>query len=141
MEASRSRLGSFLEWLIAAALIAAVLGAGSVVVREIRTLRAVAPVIAEEAAVLDPPAGVPPRTVSVPMLVLADGQELRVGARASEVLALVGQAAQVGVDAVERAAGRERLTRVYSYIGSRFALVFEPAEADDDPRVVAIYLQ
>jgi hypothetical protein len=141
MDAARSRLGSFLEWLIAAAVIGAVLGAGSIAVREIRTVRALTPVIAGEAAVPEPPAGVPPRTVSVPMLVLADGKELRVGVRASDVRALIGQTAQVGVDAIERAGGRERLTRVYSYVGSRFALVFEPSEADADPRVVAIYLQ
>ena len=140
MEAARSRLGSFVEWMIAAGLMVAVLGAGSFVVRQVQKVRAVTPVIAEEAAVSEPPAGVPPRTVSVPMLVLPDGKELRVGARLSEVAALVGQAAQVGADAVERAAGRERITRFYNYIGSRFAVVFEPVDTTD-ARIVAIYLQ
>ena len=142
MEAARSRLGlaSFVEWLIAAAVIALVLVGGAIAVREIRTVRPVTPVHAG-APVAEPPAGVPPRTVSVPMLVLADGKELRVGARLSEVAALVGQAAQVGADAVERAAGRERFTRTYDYIGSRFAVVFEPANAAAEPRVVAIYRQ
>ncbi len=140
MEAARSRLGSLLEWLIAAAVIALVLAVASVVWREIRTLTAVTPVIAG-AAVVEPPAAVPPRTISVPMLVLADGKEIRVGARLSDVVAAVGQAAQVGADAVERVAGRNRLTRFYDYIGSRFAVIAEPADASADARIVAIYLQ
>ncbi len=139
MEATRSRLGSLLEWLIAATVMVVVLAAGSIVVREVRNVRAITPVIAEEGSALEPPAGIPPRSVSVPMLVLADGKELRVGARGSDVTALIGHAAQVGADAVDRVAGRERLTRFYTYVGSRFALVFEPAEGEAGLRVAAIY--
>jgi hypothetical protein len=142
MEARRSRLGfaSFVEWLIAAGVIGVVLVAGSLIVREIRTVRAVTPVLAGPAA-MEPPPGVPPRAVSVPMVVLADGKQLHVGARLSDVAAVLGQAAQVGADAIERAAGRQRLTRFYDYIGSRFAVVFEPSDPASEPQVVAIYLQ
>ena len=140
METTRSRFGSFLEWMIAAAVIGAVVGGGLVVVRQIQRVRAVTPVTAHGAAVAEPPAGVPPRTVSVPMLVLADGKELRVGTPMSELAALVGRAAQVGEDLVERAAGRERITRFYNYLGSRFVVVFEPADAAE-ARVAAIYLE
>jgi hypothetical protein len=140
MEAVRSRFGSFVEWLIAAGAIALVLAAGSFAVRQMQSLPAITPVIAGAPAA-EPPAGVPPRTVSVPMIVLADGKELRVGARLSEVAALVGQAAQVGADAVERASGRERLTRFYNYVGARFALVFESGDGPAEPRLVAIYLE
>ena len=61
-------------------VIAAVLGLGSIVVREFRTVSAVTPVIAREALSPSPvPAGVPSRAVSVPMLLLPDGKEVRVG--------------------------------------------------------------
>lgn len=139
MEATRSRLGSFVEWLIAAGLIAFVLLAGMVLLRELQGLQPMTPVIARTPP-SEPPAGVPPRTVSVPLVVLPDGNELRVGTPLSEAAALLDQAVQVGADAVERAAGRERLTRFYDYVGSRFAVVFEPADAPE-PRVAAIYLQ
>ncbi len=141
MEAPRSGFGPLLEWLIAAAVIALIMAAASVGVREFRDMRALTPVIAEERPAAEPPAGLPPRTVSVPMLVLVDGTELRIGDRLSEVATRIGQAAQLGPDVIERAAAGERFTRFYQYVGSRFALVLEKLDADNEPRVAAIYLQ
>lgn len=108
------------------------------VVRQAQRVR-VTPVIAEEAAAPPAPAGVPPRTVSVPMLLLADGKELRIGTPMKDLAALVGRAAQVGEDFVERGS-RERITRFYNYLGSRFVVVFEPLDPAE-ARVTAIYLE
>ena len=138
METTRSRLGSFLEWIIAAAVMTAIVGGGMMVVRQAQRVR-VTPVIAEEATAPPAPAGVPPRTVSVPMLLLADGKELRIGTPMSDLAALVGRAAQVGEDLVERGS-RERITRFYNYLGSRFVVVFEPVDPAE-ARVTAIYLE
>ncbi len=144
MEAPRSRFGPFLEWLIAAGVIALVV-AGVYQIghigRQVHDMRAITPVIAEERPPAEPPAGIPPRTVSVPILVLLDGTVLRVGDRLSEVASRVGLAAQLGPDVIERATRGERFTRFYESVGSRFALVLEKLDADSEPRVAAIYLQ
>lgn len=97
------------------------------------------PVSAREAAAPEPPANVPPRAVSVPLLVLLDGTEIRVGETIAEVTARLGNA-QVGPDIVDRG-GRERLTRVYNYLGTEFTIIYERADAGDEPRAAAIFLQ
>jgi hypothetical protein len=140
MEATRVRFGSFLEWALAAAFLAAALAAGSVAYREFRTVRPVMPVIAGEARVHDSPAGIPPRAVSVPMLLLDDGREVRVGDRASEVADRLGAAVKVLSESLERDAVRERITRLYEAVGLQFVVVYERVERDATPRVAAIYL-
>jgi hypothetical protein len=141
MKARRRWLGSVVEWLIAAAFITAVIAAGALAVRQARAVRDATSVSAEEGGGLELPADLPARTISLPMLLLADGKEIRLGDRVSEVLARVGRSAQLGSEAVERTGGRQRFTRFYSYVGARFALVFERTDADAEPRVAGIYLQ
>ena len=142
MKATRVRFESFIEWAVAAAFIVAILAAGSVAVREVRTVNAVTPVIAREARPDPPvPAGVPSRAVSVPMLLLTDGKAIRVGDSLSAIALRLGRQAEVGTQSVERAPNGERLTRFYEHAGTRFVLVFEPFQQDAEPRVVAIYLQ
>ena len=142
MEATRVRVTSFLEWAVAVVLVFAVLAIGSIVVREFRTVTAVTPVIADEvpAPVLPAPAGVPPRAVSVPVLLLPDGLGVRVGETLAQIGSRLGHQAEVGVESLERAPNGERLTRFYEHAGSRFVLVFEPFERDAEPRIAAIYL-
>jgi len=142
MKATRVRFESFIEWAVAAAFIVAILAAGSVAVREVRTVNAVTPVIAREARPDPPvPAGVPSRAVSVPVLLLADGKAIRVGDSLSAIALRLGRQAEVGVQSVERAPNGERLTRFYEHAGTRFVLVFEPFQRDAEPRIAAIYLQ
>jgi hypothetical protein len=145
MEATRVRVESVLEWAIAAALMLVALAVGSLVVREVRTVSAVTSVIAREAPDRDAapaaPAAVPPRAVSVPVLLLPDGNSVRVGETLSDVAARLGRQAEAGAQAVERAPNGERLTRFYEHAGSRFVLVFEPLQRDAEPTVAAIYLQ
>jgi hypothetical protein len=143
MEATRVRVESVLEWALAAAFMLVALAVGSLVVREVRTVSAVTSVIAREApaAASAAPAAVPPRAVSVPVLLLPDGNSVRVGETLSDVAARLGRQAEAGAQAVERAPNGERLTRFYEHAGSRFVLVFEPFERDAEPTVAAIYLQ
>lgn len=143
MEATRVRVTSILEWAVAAVLILAALAVSSIVAREFRTVAAATRVIADEvpAPVLPAPAGVPSRAVSVPMLLLSDGREVRVGESLAQIASRLGRQAEVGMESVERAANGERLTRFYEHAGSRFVLVFEPFARDTEPRIAAIYLQ
>ena len=143
MEATRSRFGAMLEWAVAAAFIMAVLAASSIVMREIRTVSAVLPVIAREAPAPVPPtpAGVPSRAVSVPVLLLSDGKDVRVGESLSAVAGRLGRQAEAGPQSIERAPNGERVTRFYEHWGTRFVLVFEPFERNAEARVAAIHLQ
>lgn len=142
MEATRARFGSAIEWLVAAAFTVVVVGAGSIVVRELRTVSAVMPVIADEP---QPPAmlptGVPARAVSVPVLLLPGSKAVRVGDTVSAVAARLGRDAEVGSQVVEPSRFGDRLTRFYEHAGRRFVLVFEPFQAGAEPKVAAIYLQ
>jgi len=144
MEATHQRFTSIIEWAVAVAFIAALLVVGSLVVREFRTVRGLTTVSASvRDAVRAPaaPVGVPPRAISVPMLLLSDGNEVRVGETISAIVERFGQHAIVGKQAVERAAHGQRVTRFYEHVGTSFVLVFEPFEANAEPRVAAIYLQ
>ena len=86
------------------------------------------------------PACVPGQALSVPVLPLVDGKELRVGDSVSAVAERLGRAAESGRQEIDRGRNGERLTRFYEYSGSHFILVFEPLERYDDARVAAIYV-
>jgi hypothetical protein len=142
MEATRARFGSAIEWVLAAVVIAAAAFIGSTVWQELRTVNAAVPVIARAASSVAPvPTGVPARAVSVPVLLLAGRKEVRVGDTVSAIATLLGRAAEIGTQAVERAPFGERLIRFYEHHGTRFVLVFEPFEKGGEPKVAAIYLQ
>jgi hypothetical protein len=141
MDATRARFGSLLEWILAAVCIVAILAIGSIAVREFRSVAAVTPVIAHEAALPDPPAAVPSRAISVPMLLLTNGVELRVGDPAAEVVRRLGRQAEVAAPSIDRSAAGERVTRFYEQGGTRFVVVLEPFADDAQVRVAGIYLQ
>lgn len=144
MQATRMRYESILEWAVAAVCIVAAVGLVSMVVREFQTVSAVMPVIAREApapASVPTPAGVPSRAVSVPVLLLPDGKDVRVGESLTQIAARLGRQAEAGLQSIERGVVGERLTRFYEYGGTKFVLVFEPFERDAEPRVAAIFLQ
>jgi hypothetical protein len=142
MEATpvRVRLGSALEWLIAAAFLMATVAVATLIVRELRTAPRAAG-SASEPASLSLPAGVPTRAISVPVLLLLDGKEVRVGQSVDHVSRALGRASEVGRQLADRGALGERLTRFYDHNGTRFVLVFEPFERNGDLRVAGIYLQ
>ena len=142
MEATRARFESFIEWAVALAFSVAAVAVGMVVLREFRTVSAVTRVIARETA--PPPAappGVPSRAVSVPVLLLADGTQVRVGDSLTTIAARLGRQAEVGVQSIDETPQGERLTRFYDRAGTQFVLVFEAFEHGGERRVAAIYLQ
>jgi hypothetical protein len=141
MAATRVRLAPVLEWVCAAAIIGGALAAFLGVAREFQDVSAVAAVMATTGPVPEAPPVLAPRAVSVPMLLLADGKEIRIGERASAVEEKLGRRAQVGSETVERDGATERITRLYSYAGTPFALVFQASRVQSDPLVIAIYRQ
>ncbi len=141
MDAIRVRFGSILEWALAACVVGGAAMLASVAIGELPHVRPVVPVIAGEAPVDDRPAGVPPRSVSVPMLLLGNGRDIHLGDRAADVAARLGTAPQVISESLDRSEVRERITRFYTYLGTQFVLVFEDAEPNADPTVAAIYLR
>ena len=137
----RFRFAPVLEWLVAAAFLFATIAVGLLVVGELRgrtPIRAEAP--AARPLVASMPPSVPSRAVSVPVLPFLDGKEIKVGATAAAVAEMLGRAAEVGRQEIDRGTLGERLTRFYEYGGSKFILVFEPFERNGEPRVAAIYL-
>lgn len=141
MDAVRARFGPVLEWIVAATFLGATLLVGSLIVRELRAVTSAAPAqttAAPETA--EPPADVPGRAISVPVLLLLDGKEVRVGDPIGRIGALLGPEAELGPPTIDRGALGERLTRFYEHAGTQFILVFEPFERRGEPRVAAIYL-
>jgi hypothetical protein len=139
MVVRRARVSSLLEWLAALGCVIAVAGIGSVVWGNRRTVSAVTPVIAHEESIPDPPAAVPARSVSVPVLPLANGRELHVGDTAAELSTLLRPDAEVAPPAIDRTASGERVTRFYAQTDVRFAVVLAAA-GDGQLRIAAIYL-
>jgi hypothetical protein len=144
MDVVRARVGSAVEWVVAAAFLLATLAVGSLVLRELRAVASVGPEASRPTleATLALPAHVPEKAVSVPLLILAPEKEIRVGDAASRVAAVLGREAETGVQQSDMGPTGERTTRFYDYSGTRFALVFEPAaRAAGGLKVTAIYLQ
>ncbi len=84
--------------------------------RQARTVSAVTPVIAREvpAPFVAPPASIPPGAVSLPMLVLNDGKDIRVGQTMADVIAQIGHAGRG-----HRAFDRTRAARPARHAGVR----------------------
>lgn len=140
MKTSRFRVGAMAEWILAAGAVAGALLLGAAMLREVRSGRTLVPVVAGAPAVPEPPAAVPPGSVSVPLLLLGRGHEIRVGDLVARIHRELGATAQVGADVFDAAGGRERITRVYEYMGTRFVLVLEGPGQAAQARVAAIYL-
>jgi hypothetical protein len=140
VEVTRARFGSVLEWFVATAFIVAVLGAAAFLLGEVRTIKAVTPVIAGGAPIPDPPASLPAGSVSVPMLVLSGGAEIHVGERAAGAAAKLMPSWRSRTDVIERVGPRERVVRAYDDGARRFVIVAESSNTDDEARVAAIYL-
>ena len=140
MDATRVGFGSLVEWIVAAVCIIAMLAIGSRAIDGFRTVGAVTPVIANEAPRPDPPAAVPSRAVSVPVLLLPNGVEIRVGEAAAQVASQLGREAEVARPSIDRTPTGERETRFYEQGGTRFVVVLEPFAGDGQVRVAAIYL-
>jgi hypothetical protein len=141
MDASRPRLGPAFEWVVAAAFLLATAAVAWLIVSEMRAVRTPPmPRQEREGAPVAEPATVPAGAISVPVLILLDGTEVRVGDTLRKVTDHLG----AGTD-VESGAGKsrfgERVTRAFEQGSTRFVLVFEPFERNGEPRVTAIFLR
>ena len=134
---ARVRLGSVVEWAVAALFLAASVGVASLALRELRATASVSTPSAPFA--VEAPAGLGDRAVSVQHLLLAPGKDVRVGTTLPEVVAMLGRAAETGEQRADLGPLGDRFTRFYDYAGTRFVLVFEPVRGQ--PRVTAIYIQ
>jgi len=122
VEGTRFQLVGLLEWVIAAALVVAMLAVGSVVSRDFRSVRPVVPVIAGAARSAVFPALARPGAVAVPMLVLPDGRTIKVGDPES-ALEFLGTRAESAPAAFERFDSGQRELRTYQYSGMDFMVV------------------
>lgn len=143
MDAVRARVGSAVEWVVAAVFLLATLAVGSLVLRELRAAASATPAATMSAAVTAAalPAHIPEKAVSVPLLILAPEKEIRVGDTAAHVAAVLGREAETGVQQSDVGPLGERTTRFYDFSGTRFALVYESPEKGGSHKVTAIYLQ
>jgi hypothetical protein len=141
MDVLRPRLASALEWLVAAAFLAATVAVASLIMHDMRipAVRAAARIEAP-AAVSAIPASVPLGAVSVPVLTFDDGRSVRVGDTAAAVAQRLGRGADTGREESDRGRLGQRLTRFYERAGFRFILVYEPFERKGAPRISSIYL-
>jgi hypothetical protein len=140
MVVRRARIWSLLEWLTALACIIGVAAIASVFWGNLKTVSAVSPVIAHEEPLPDPPAVVPARSVSVPVLPLPNGGELHVGDAAVELSRRLPRDAEVAPPAIDRTPSGERVTKFYVQAGLRFAVVLAPLAGDPQLRIAAIYV-
>jgi len=141
MDQSRPRLGSAFEWAVAAAFLLATAAVAWLIITEMRAVRAPAmPRQERESAPAPEPAAPPAGAISVPVLILLDGTEIRVGDTLRKVTDRLGAGTPVEGGAGKSRFG-ERLTRAFEKGSTRFVLVFEPFERNGEPRVTAIYLR
>jgi hypothetical protein len=141
MKTTRVPVAAAIEWMVAA-LVVLVCAAGlKTLVSEVGSATRIMPVSAEhQSEVPAPPATVPSRVVSLSLLALGSGGELRIGDPASKVRTLL-RSAIPHAQTVEHTTRGDRITRAYDAGGLRFVLVLEQSGADEEPRVAGIYLE
>ncbi len=137
MEDRRFRVGSFFEWIAAAA------GAGALVwVLSVPVQRLMGPRV--EAALVETPAPVPPGipadATNVPVMYFLDGREIRHGELHTRLVRLLPEKLLSGPIVRGQGSFGERQTRAYTVDGTRFFVVCERVEAGGPMRVTAIYL-
>jgi hypothetical protein len=134
------RFSALVEWLIAAAFLVGIAVVAALIAQEFRA-PVVRPIPEAVPVMATVPAAIPARAVSVPLLPLSDGREVRIGETESSIAARLGRSAEIGRQEVDRGMVGERLTRFYEYRGTRFILVFEPFERQGEAKLAAIYLR
>jgi len=141
MDALRVRLGSVVEWTVAAAFFAATLAVALLILHDLRSpgVRSTGGLAATR-TITDVPPSVPNGAVSLPVLTLRDGKTVRVGDTAASIAATFGPGAEPRREQADQGRLGDRLTRFYDYGGFRFILVYEPFERNGERRVSAIYL-
>jgi hypothetical protein len=141
MRSTRIPVAAAIEWIVAALVVLACAAGVRTLVTEVGTATRIMPVIADHGGPLPaPPATVPPRVVSLSLLALGAGGEVRVGDPASKLRTVLRSAAPHS-ETVEHTRLGDRITRAYDTGGLRFILVLERRQEDAEPRVAGIYLE
>ena len=136
MEERRFRVGSFFEWIAAAAGVALLVWLVSVPVQ-----RLIGPRVEASIDALAPlPPGVPGGATSVPVVLLLDGREIKHGELHSRLVQLLPDRLLDGP--VVRSTGQlgERHTRAYTVNGMKLYVVCERNAPSGPFRVAGIYL-
>ena len=141
MDATRRRFGSLLEWFCAAVCAVGGVLLASLTVENFRNVPAVVPVIAEEAPEPQAISGIPAGVARVPLLLLANMREVRLGDRLDDVAERLGPTARLESESREDVSGARRVTRFYSDAGVQFILVFDARSSDQNARVSAIFIR
>jgi hypothetical protein len=141
MDASRVHLRPAIEWMLAAAFILGSFAVASIIFRQVRAATAVTPVIAHESTPGSSTERLPVRAVSVPLLVLTDGVEVRVGDSADQVAMRLGRLTLAGPETLEQTPLGDRLVRFYQHGATEFILVFDTVQGGIESSVLAIYIR
>jgi hypothetical protein len=130
---------SLFEWALAIAVLAGAVWLGSPWVTRWLPRPATVPTPEIDEAPL--PAGVPAGARSVPLLVLLDATELRVGVAETALKAILSDRLAAGPRVISRGTFGDRITRAYLVQGTRFWIVLERPQPGDAVRVTGIFLQ
>lgn len=129
-------LRSVIEWGVAAAVLLA-LGWFSSDIARSWIVRKSEPAVEVIAGV---PPGVPTGATSVPLLLLLDGREIKIGMTQAQLRGVVGARLAVGEPQLSDGEQGERITQAYSDRGTRFYITTERTEPNGVMRVTGIYL-
>jgi hypothetical protein len=137
VEERRLRVGSVFEWVAAAVGVLLLVWVVSVPIQ-----RALGPQV--EAALIDSPTalppGVPAGAISVPVILLLDGREIRQGDLMSHVESILPASLAEGPPLLSTGELGERRTRAYAADSAHFYVVCERLESGGPMRVSGIYV-
>jgi hypothetical protein len=141
MDGTRQRLGSLLEWLLAAAC--AITGALllSFGVQNLQSAAGGVAVIAKEAPGPLPIAGIPPGVARVPLLLLSNDREVHIGDSLPAVAERLGSLSALVSESREDLGTGRRVIRFYTDTAVQFIVVFDAAVRDQEPRLSAIFIR
>lgn len=132
------RVGSVFEWLAAAAGVLGLLYLVSMPLQ--RFARPGVEAANTETGSASTPPGVPNNAVSVPLILLRDGREIRQGDPHSRLVSVLPEKYTDGAHLLSQNEFGERQTRSYRVDGVRFYIVCERSERGGPMKVSGIYL-
>ena len=130
---------SLFEWVLAVAVLGGAVWFGGPYAARWLPRQAAPPTT--EIEVPATPTGVPPGARSMPLLVLLDGTEVRVGMPETTLRTILSERLAAAPRVASRGQFGDRITRAYLAQGTRFWVVLERRLPGDEVRVSAIYLQ
>ena len=131
---------SLAEWVLALGVLAGVVWVGGPVVQRLAPLGSTS-VTLVESALPDLPGDVPGDAQSVPLLMLLDGGEVRLGMTEKAFSARPFSRLTAGPVAIEKGVIDDRLVLPFRSGSSRFWVVLDRTEAGQERLVTAIYVR